>query len=50
MSGVYALRPAEQADAAFLGDMVVEAANWRAGGAHPRHEIVNSSEHRRYIS
>ncbi|MGW8484055.1 N-acetyltransferase family protein [Microbacterium sp. NPDC055903] len=50
MSGAYAIRPAVQSDATFLGDMVVEAANWRAGGARPRHEVVASSEHRRYIA
>ena len=43
-------RRAVQTDAAFLGDMLVEAANWRAGGARPRHEVLTSSEHRRYLA
>jgi len=43
-------RAAEQADGAFLGDMVVEAANWRRGGARPRHEVISSVEHSRYVS
>ncbi len=50
MSGAYTIRPAVQADATFLGDMVVEAANWRAGGVRPRHEVVTSPDHRRYIA
>lgn len=44
------LRPALQADGVFLGDMVVEAANWRPGAARPRHEILTSPEHSRYLS
>ena len=32
----FRIRPATQADGAFLGDMVVEAANWRQGGALPQ--------------
>ena len=36
----WSLRPAVQADGVFLGDMVVEAANWRAGAVRPRHEIL----------
>lgn len=31
----FSIRQAEQADAVFLGDMLVEAANWRAGGVRP---------------
>ncbi|MFS0866848.1 N-acetyltransferase family protein [Microbacterium sp. 179-B 1A2 NHS] len=42
-------RPAVQADGIFLGDMVVEAANWRAGTARPRHEILTHPDHRRYL-
>ncbi len=34
----------------FLGDMLVEAANWRAGGVRPRHEVLTSAEHRRYLA
>jgi GNAT superfamily N-acetyltransferase len=30
--------------------MVVEAANWRAGAARPRHEVIASAEHSRYIA
>ncbi|MFB4351560.1 GNAT family N-acetyltransferase [Microbacterium sp. LS_15] len=45
-----ALRRAAQTDAGFLGDMLVEAANWRAGGARPRHEVLTFSEHRRYLA
>jgi Sortase and related acyltransferases len=43
-------RAAEQADGVFLGDMVVEAANWRQGGARPKHEVVSSEEYSRYVS
>lgn len=43
-------RRAVQTDAMFLGDMLVEAANWRAGGVRPRHEVLTSSEHRRYLA
>lgn len=50
MSDVFSIRPAEQADGIFLGDMVVEAANWRVGGARARHEILASAEHRRYLA
>ena len=46
----FRLRPATQADGAFLGDMVVEAANWRSGGVRPRHEVLTSSEHSRYVA
>lgn len=46
----FTLRPAIQPDAVFLGDMVVEAANWREGGSRPRHEVLESVEHRRYVA
>ncbi|MFJ4224861.1 GNAT family N-acetyltransferase [Microbacterium sp. NPDC089695] len=46
----FALRRAAQTDAMFLGDMLVEAANWRAGGVRPRHEVLTSAEHRRYLT
>jgi GNAT superfamily N-acetyltransferase len=46
----FTLRRAAQTDAMFLGDMLVEAANWRAGGARPRHEVLTSTEHRRYLA
>src|SRR6218665_33838 len=50
MSEVYSIRAAVQSDGSFLGDMVVEAANWRGGAPRARHEILTSSEHRRYIA
>jgi GNAT superfamily N-acetyltransferase len=34
----------------FLGDMLVEAANWRAGGVRPRHEVLTSADHQRYLA
>ncbi len=46
----FSLRRAAQSDAVFLGDMLVEAANWRAGGLRPRHEVLMSAEHRRYLA
>jgi len=46
----YRLRPATQADGAFLGDMVVEAANWRQGGTRPKHQVMTSAEHSRYLT
>lgn len=46
----FSLRRATQTDAAFLGAMLVEAANWRAGGARPRHEVLSSGDHRRYLA
>jgi GNAT superfamily N-acetyltransferase len=30
--------------------MVVEAANWRQGGARPRHEVMTHPDHNRYIA
>lgn len=46
----FSVRPAVQADGAFLGDMVVEAANWRPGAARPRHQVLTAPEHSRYIA
>lgn len=46
----FRIRPATQADGAFLGDMVAEAANWRPGGQRPKHQVLTSSEHGRYVS
>jgi GNAT superfamily N-acetyltransferase len=43
------MRAARQADGAFLGDMVAEAANWRAGAARSRHEVITSAEYQRYL-
>ena len=50
MDSGFALRRAAQTDAMFLGDMLVEAANWRAGGVRPRHEVLTSADHRRYLA
>jgi GNAT superfamily N-acetyltransferase len=50
MSPAFRVRAAAQADGAFLGDMVVEAANWRQGGARPRHEVMAATEHSRYLA
>ncbi|GAA1947913.1 GNAT family N-acetyltransferase [Microbacterium deminutum] len=50
MASSFSIRPATQADGAFLGDMVVEAANWRRGGARPKHEVITSSDHSRYVA
>jgi GNAT superfamily N-acetyltransferase len=50
MDSGFALRRAAQTDAVFLGDMLVEAANWRAGGVRPRHEVLMSPDHRRYLA
>jgi len=44
------IRVARGSDGAFLADMTVEAANWRAGAARPRYEVVTSPEYRRYIA
>jgi len=29
---------------------VVEAANWREGGARPKHQVMTSSDHSRYVT
>jgi len=50
MPATFTVRPATAADGAFLADMLVEAANWRGGRARPRHEIIASDEHSRYIT
>ncbi|WP_454119326.1 N-acetyltransferase family protein [Microbacterium lacticum] len=50
MAASFTVRLATQADGAFLGDMVVEAANWRQGGARPRHEVMADPDHHRYLS
>ena len=46
----FSVRSAVQADGAFLGDMVVEAANWRPGAALPKHQVLTAPEHSRYVS
>ena len=50
MAASFTIRSATQADGAFLGDMVVEAANWRQGGARLRHEVMAHPDHHRYLS
>ncbi|GAA5025516.1 GNAT family N-acetyltransferase [Microbacterium fluvii] len=50
MPATFTVRPATAADGAFLADMVVEAANWRQGGARPRHDVMTDDEHRRYLA
>lgn len=50
MPSSFVVRPAVQADGVFLGDMVVEAANWSQGGARPKHQVLTSPEHSRYVS
>ncbi|MFT4258481.1 GNAT family N-acetyltransferase [Microbacterium sp.] len=49
MAEVVHMRPAVPSDGVFLGDMLVEAANWRVGAARPRHEVLSTS-HRRYVA
>ncbi|WP_344070474.1 GNAT family N-acetyltransferase [Microbacterium sediminicola] len=49
MRTAYHLRPATAADGAFLGDMVVEAANWRDGPARSRYEVLTSPDYGRYV-
>lgn len=50
MPASFRVRPATQADGAFLADMIVEAANWRQDGARPRHDIIAHPDHSRYVS
>lgn len=50
MPATFSLRPAIQADGVFLGDMVVEAANWSPGAPRPKHQVMTSPEHSRYVS
>ena len=50
MPSAFLVRSAVQGDGAFLGDMVVEAANWRPGGGQPKHQVVSGSEHSRYVA
>ena len=46
----FRVREATQADGTFLGDMVVEAANWRPGAARPKHQLITDSDHSRYVT
>ena len=50
MPATFSIRPATAADGAFLGDMVVEAANWSPGRSRPRYEVLTAPEHGRYVS
>ncbi len=44
------IRPAIPADGSFLADMVVEAANWRAGSTRPRPTVLSDPVYRNYIA
>lgn len=46
----FTIRPAQPADGGFLADMVVEAANWRAGAGRPRPTVLTDPPHSAYIS
>ncbi|MGC5169492.1 N-acetyltransferase family protein [Microbacterium sp. DT81.1] len=46
----FRVRPAGQSDGAFLGDMVVEAANWRPEAARPKVQLLSDAEHTRYLT
>ncbi|MGZ0711191.1 N-acetyltransferase family protein (plasmid) [Coraliomargarita sp. W4R53] len=50
MSPAFELRAATQPDGAFLGDMLVEAANWHPNGARPKHQILTADAHLRYVT
>ncbi|MFL0564165.1 GNAT family N-acetyltransferase [Microbacterium sp. 179-I 1D1 NHS] len=46
----WTLRSASRADGVFLGEMVVEAANWRPGPPRPRHDVLADPFHSRYLA
>lgn len=46
----FTIRPAAPADGGFLADMVVEAANWRAGAVRPRPAVLADARHAAYVS
>lgn len=46
----FTVRPATPSDGAFLADMVVEAANWRAGFTRPRPTVLADPVYRGYIA
>ena len=46
----HTIRPAVPADGGFLADMVVEAANWRAGATRPRPAILADARHGSYVA
>lgn len=50
MPASFTVRPAVQADGGFLGDMVVEAVNWQHGPPRPKHDVMTSADHNRYVS
>ncbi|WES65820.1 GNAT family N-acetyltransferase [Microbacter sp. GSS18] len=50
MPASFRIRPAAQPDGAFLGEMVVEAANWQPGTDRLKHEVLDDPEYKRYIS
>ncbi len=45
----FTIRPAISSDGAFLGDMVVEAANWRAGATRPKPTVFADPIYRGYL-
>ena len=46
----HSIRPAVPADGGFLADMVVEAANWRAGATRPRPAILADARQGAYVA
>lgn len=46
----FRIRPAVQTDAAFLGAMLVAAAQWRDRGGPPAHEVLADPAYSRYLS
>ena len=46
----FTIRPAMPSDGTFLADMVVEAANWRAGSTRPRPAVLADPVHLGYIT
>jgi GNAT superfamily N-acetyltransferase len=46
----FTVRPAIPSDGTFLADMVVEAANWRAGFTRPRPTVLGDPVYRGYIA
>ena len=46
----YSIRPAIPSDGAFLGDMVVEAANWRAEATRPKPTVFADPVYRGYLA
>jgi GNAT superfamily N-acetyltransferase len=46
----FTVRPATPSDGTFLADMVVEAANWRAGFTRPRPTVLADPTYRGYIA